>query len=340
MGSFSWTRADVTTKQSNIAYEDKFKLLIPKEFGGGFIKDSYQDYGDITDTEKNNYDMYELLAFWNKDMPYKDATVGDYVMYEGECPLLKTKDIYTEHNRSIGIDIGCYDDQIDRLKYPLKLVSASYKETYEDCEFRSYGDPNQGFGKISWDDLGGYNEQLQNMKLNRIKYLEEQKESKKRRNKKDINFDGYKKKVEFVSTLEHLIKLMKNEEYKIAFILKKNKINYYKAVAYNVNVDDDYIEIKTHDEQLFINKLHDWDFNLDEELFRELDSDYEFFAADVKGFCDINQYINENIDEIECKEGLKQYAKFYKENNVAHLLEYGKAFMNKEDVVLLNLKKF
>ena len=37
-----------------------------------------------------------------------------------------------------------------KLKYPLKLVSASYKGTYEECEGRSYGDPNQGFYKTYW----------------------------------------------------------------------------------------------------------------------------------------------------------------------------------------------
>lgn len=48
------------------------------------------------------------------------------------------------NNRSKGIDIGCYDHQIDQLKYPLKLVSVSYKGTYEECPEKSYGDPDQG----------------------------------------------------------------------------------------------------------------------------------------------------------------------------------------------------
>lgn len=37
MGSFSWTRADITTDRSNFTYGDMYKLLIPKEFGGGYI---------------------------------------------------------------------------------------------------------------------------------------------------------------------------------------------------------------------------------------------------------------------------------------------------------------
>ena len=35
---------------------------------------------------------------------------------------------------------------------PLKLVSASYKGTYEDCSGISYGDPNQGFDDYEWSD--------------------------------------------------------------------------------------------------------------------------------------------------------------------------------------------
>lgn len=43
MGSFSWLKTDNLTKVANIQYGKSFKFLIPKEFGGGFIKDIYQD---------------------------------------------------------------------------------------------------------------------------------------------------------------------------------------------------------------------------------------------------------------------------------------------------------
>jgi hypothetical protein len=91
--------------------------------------------------------MYELLAFWNADkkMPFESDTVKDHLQWNGDFPLLKEIDEHTDDNRSIGIDIGCYDGQIDRLKYPLKLVSTSYKGTYEECKGRSYNDPEQGF---------------------------------------------------------------------------------------------------------------------------------------------------------------------------------------------------
>ena len=47
MGSFSWNKADNLTQIENIACGKSFKFLIPIEFGGGFIKDKYQDYGSL-----------------------------------------------------------------------------------------------------------------------------------------------------------------------------------------------------------------------------------------------------------------------------------------------------
>jgi hypothetical protein len=139
MGSFSWNKADKLTNIENVAYGTTFKFLIPKEFGGGFIKDVYQDYGYLGTKENGEpkYDMYELLAFWNN---------AEGLKYDGdEYPLMKEIDHYTDDNRGYGIDIGCYDDDILNLKYPLKLVSASFDGTYEDLDTCSLGDPDQGF---------------------------------------------------------------------------------------------------------------------------------------------------------------------------------------------------
>lgn len=149
MGSFSFTKADRLTKVANIVEGKSFKMLIPKEFGGGYIKDHYQGYGrvglnrDLTP----RYDMYELLAFWNAD-----EVTRNLLRYDGEFPLMKEIDENTWHNRSIGIDMGCYDRDVDALRFPLKLVSASCRESYEDCAGRSYNDPNQGWGNLSWTD--------------------------------------------------------------------------------------------------------------------------------------------------------------------------------------------
>lgn len=155
MGSFSWLRADKLTRYNNIYGGCPFKFLIPKEFGGGFIKDYYQDYGYLGHKEngKPKYDIFELIAFWNADMVYPDCKshfenyrkVKEMLQYNGEFPALKEIDDDTDYNRIIGIDIGCLDSAVEKLKYPPKLVSASYKGTYEDCDGISYGDPEQGF---------------------------------------------------------------------------------------------------------------------------------------------------------------------------------------------------
>ena len=162
MGSFSWLKADriysgKNCEWRNIFYGCPFKLLIPIEFGGGFIEDEYQDYGYLgrKDDGSPKYDMYELLAIWNKDTldPLgKQITIrGEICELQGDIVPLKEIDEHTDHNRVLGIDIGCYDDQKDKLNYPLKLVDIEYEGTYEDCPGVSYGDPDQGFYPVDWD---------------------------------------------------------------------------------------------------------------------------------------------------------------------------------------------
>lgn len=149
MGSFSWLRADRATKRKNLTYGDVYKILVPKEFGGGYIRDVYYDYGIVfhQDSLKPDADLYGILAYWNK---------CDGMVYDGDEYPTTMQDILErgktdlQSNRCKGIEIGCYDHEMDKLKYPLKLVSMSYKGTYEDCMLPSYGDPNQGFYKTYW----------------------------------------------------------------------------------------------------------------------------------------------------------------------------------------------
>lgn len=150
MGSFSWLKADNLGKVANIVDDKPFKCLIPAEFGGGFIKDYYQDYGylGVNPNGSPRYDMYELLAFWNADESILSRLNWPGKDEGAPAPMMKEIDRFTDCNRGVGIDIGCYKGQIDQLRYPLKLVSASYTGTYEECEGRSYDDPNQGWRPI------------------------------------------------------------------------------------------------------------------------------------------------------------------------------------------------
>lgn len=149
MGSFSWLRADKTTKRKNLTKGDRYKILIPKEFGGGFIKDTYYDYGYVFHGTENEADLYGILAYWNgcegMDYSYEcghyPKTMEEIIKYGNTCK---------QSNRCKGICIGCDDKDIDKLKFPLKLVSASYNRAYEECEGRSYRDPEQGFVKTYW----------------------------------------------------------------------------------------------------------------------------------------------------------------------------------------------
>lgn len=74
----------------------------------------------------------------------------DRIGYGEEYPATMGGRTCLQNNRCKGIHIGCYNEEIDRLKYPLKLVSASYKGTYEECKGKSYVDPEQGFYKTYW----------------------------------------------------------------------------------------------------------------------------------------------------------------------------------------------
>ena len=150
MGSFSWLKADTLTNIANVQEGAYFKFLIPKEFGGGCITDMYQGYGYLGHKLNGDpkYDMYELLAFWNSDMIFMGDYVIDSLEYDGDFNPMKEIDKYSDKNRHAGIHIGCYDKDIDNLKYPLKLVSIEYEGTYEDCPGRSYGDPNQGWNAL------------------------------------------------------------------------------------------------------------------------------------------------------------------------------------------------
>lgn len=158
MGSFSFLRADRKTKKANIMEGDTIKLLIPEKFGGGFIKAIYNDYGKITLCTPCNanerYDVYELVALWNKDMQITSTRyIKDDLNINAPFISLKTIDDTTRDNRSIGIRIASDMEKAARLDYPLKLVSASCKDTYETCPYFSVSDPQQGFSPLFWEKM-------------------------------------------------------------------------------------------------------------------------------------------------------------------------------------------
>ena len=150
MGSFSWQYASEKSETLNFCPGDEIKVLIPEHFGIGEIVGSYEDYGIVLTEDGKEYDLYDLIAIFNAE-DLKEKEINDKIkqLYkekklptvEEVVPLFGDDDTL----RIVGINIGCYDEQLDSLKYPLKVVPISEDVKYEDCNFISYGDPNQGF---------------------------------------------------------------------------------------------------------------------------------------------------------------------------------------------------
>lgn len=179
MGQFSWLDC-VTGKQ---IVDDKRRdvyLLVPKEFGGGHIKETcYDGYGHF-----GEYDVYDLVARWNREylsdnpnyiFPYAFSR-AQYVMnyvksnpdYSERIELqIRDKDWYEVYRdlslseedvvarvkeirnsdwfkwRFIGIELACYDENNEALPFPIK-ITYDKNAVYEDCA-TSKSDPNQGW---------------------------------------------------------------------------------------------------------------------------------------------------------------------------------------------------
>ena len=117
MGQFSWLDCKTGEQVLDDVRRDVY-VLVPKEFGGGHIKEEgYDGYGRF-----GGRDVYALVAQWNKP----EKCIGD-----------------DEADRYVGIDIACYDEQNARLRYPIKITH-DCEAVYEDCE-PSKSDPNQGW---------------------------------------------------------------------------------------------------------------------------------------------------------------------------------------------------
>lgn len=141
MGIFTWTDAAVKDPVSNewgdydsrdvVEYGGYAKLICPDDTE---IETPCHDYyGRI-----GGYDIYDLVAEWNKADLLKLATWGDAfgpiveMFMEGkddEGISEKAAEIFGENNymvrewkRNIGIEISCDDDMARKLKYPIKLT--------------------------------------------------------------------------------------------------------------------------------------------------------------------------------------------------------------------------
>lgn len=110
MGCFSWMKSD--TNESLLIGKSAY-LLIPKEFGGGAIREAYYEgYGDFSE-----FDVYNLVVDWNCTKDEQEAQKKKYndLYKEGEY-------MRSEWKRNLGIKIACYDRDNFILKYPIKIT--------------------------------------------------------------------------------------------------------------------------------------------------------------------------------------------------------------------------
>lgn len=179
MGSFSFIRADVKGS-ANILYGDTVKLLIPIEFGGGYIKGKYVDYGRI-DENGIEYDIYELAGIWNSPKILK-ALKG---LFSNPARKQSDIDIWDSDNernltdiiRYTGINLTIYNEDHAKVKYPIKIVGENVDTTYEQCYRISFTDPTQGFVRWSWKKW----EEMFSTELGYAEYFEKCKKTKKRK---------------------------------------------------------------------------------------------------------------------------------------------------------------
>lgn len=157
MGSFSFMYADGGKgNQANMLPGDDVRVLVPALFGGGSLDGVYADYGDIALADETTVDVYELLALWNSS-ELRDALIGGTGMCEEEVNVKGVDDVWTPFTRMVGIRVGCYDEDMLCLDWPLRIVPAENAgATYENVEGVSVDDPNQGFYARAWDEYAIY----------------------------------------------------------------------------------------------------------------------------------------------------------------------------------------
>lgn len=145
MGQFSWLDC-VTGKPILDGVAKTSYVLVPKEFGGGHIAERcYNGYGNF-----GGYDIYELVLDWNKEYIPEYVKLMKAGKWEGSLSDVKDLMAYYKGRpvdseiRDLGITLACYDEDNERLQYPIK-ITYDPDAVYEDCG-PSDGDPNQGWG--------------------------------------------------------------------------------------------------------------------------------------------------------------------------------------------------
>ena len=168
MGQFSWLDCK-TGEQIVDGRKRNSYVLVPRRFGGGHIEEPcYEGYGVF-----GGKDVYDLVALWNREFinvdenlrkPLRERFTADkegerffqlaVESYQERSRRLEDfvsnvedadmKEMYgDEYLRLIGIDIACYDEENENLRFPIKITHDP-NAVYEFCA-PSLSDPNQGW---------------------------------------------------------------------------------------------------------------------------------------------------------------------------------------------------
>lgn len=178
-GNFSLIKAD-NGEYANIGKNETVKMLVPKEFGGGFIKGKFDGTGLIIENGIN-YSIYELAGIWNsqemfelvKEMGYDNPARKNYV----DSPV---NDKITERIQKVGIAYTIYDVDHVRAKYPIKIVSEDCNCSYEECKKISLYDRSGGqkqWQRNEWQKVFGdtsYEETVERNWKEKPKFSEKQ----------------------------------------------------------------------------------------------------------------------------------------------------------------------
>ena len=168
MGQFSWLDCKTGEQIVDDKHRDVY-VLVPREFGGGHIKETcYDGYGHF-----GGYDIFDLIANWNRgyldpyhEYPYSKRIVGEepwadvYFNIENSVSDIENKMRETNKHweyRYIGIALACYDEDNEALTFPIKITHDP-NAIYEWCP-PSKSDPNQGWEydeEDEWDEDDEY----------------------------------------------------------------------------------------------------------------------------------------------------------------------------------------
>lgn len=183
MGSFSWLFADKENKKP-LEIGMTGYLICPNNKAVKTPDGGYDGYGCFGEHEKEEIDVYEAVANWNREILSKqpDRKIPQHgrvfneqtQSYEDEAPRALSSYAWWKYYsdlelmpseisarmradgykffdyRYIGIALSCYDDQNAALPYPIKIASTGFGMLYEQLP-PSKLDPDQGFGRSEYD---------------------------------------------------------------------------------------------------------------------------------------------------------------------------------------------